>query len=736
MSSKKTLVIVESPSKCKKIEQYLGSSYKVIASCGHFTKLDSLDQISFDTFQINYKIDKGKVLKSIKDEIKKSKEVILATDDDREGEAIAWSLCLFCKLDIQKTKKMVFQEITKPALLHAIQHLTTIHMDRVRSQQARQILDIYLGYTISPMLWKYVQHTLSAGRCQTPSLSLIYDNQKEIDSLSLDTHFKCKVHLTEKYIPFQCTKPIPNPDIHSFMDELIKKKTWSVDTKKERQFKEKPPTILITSTLQQKAHSHFRYSPKLTMKYAQELYENGFITYMRTDSACYSKDVIQCLSKHIKKHHGDNYIRSDIETLSLNKNKNKAQEAHEGIRVCDLEVHESNVKTNAANTLYKFIYKHTVQCGMSDAVYHETVFGVSFKERSCEFRHVDKNCIFRGWTILDHISANASISFVSYLTLLYDAKTCFSLYYAQAEETCVEQKSHYHEASLIQKLESMGIGRPSTYASILANIIDKKYVIKGNIDGVKMDVSTYIFTKDKGLEQKTETKMVHQEKQKLSITPLGKQVCEFCYTHFHDLFQYDFTRQMENELDDIEHSTKEQKTVLSQYIQVVDRLIQETNENYQRNPDQIQKVKDQSIHCGVIQGNPWYIKNGMYGYYLCIGKKDHISLKEFEGFSVEQKINSNTPLQKIEQKQLIEYVETRATLRKQSMCVILTENYSIRESKYGYYLYYKTKKMKKPTFYKYNDERDEKREERNRWVIDKNKKEIVSYLTKKYNITI
>ena len=217
-------------------------------------------------------------------------------------------------------------------------------------------------------------------------------------------------------------------------------------------------------------------------------------------------------------------------------------------------------------------------------------------------------------TILDHISANASISFVSYLTLLYDAKTCFSLYYAQAEETCVEQKSHYHEASLIQKLESMGIGRPSTYASILANIIDKKYVIKGNIDGVKMDVTTYTFTKDKGLEHKTETKMVHQEKQKLSITPLGKQVCEFCYTHFHDLFQYDFTRQMENELDDIEHSTKEQKTVLSQYIQVVDRLIQETNENYQRNPDQIQKVKDQSIHCGVIQGNPWNIKNGMYGY--------------------------------------------------------------------------------------------------------------------------
>lgn len=736
MSSKKTLVIVESPSKCKKIEQYLGSSYKVIASCGHFTKLDSLDQISFDTFQINYKIDKGKVLKSIKDEIKKSKEVILATDDDREGEAIAWSLCVFCKLDIQNTKKMVFQEITKPALLHAIQHVTIINMDRVRSQQARQILDIYLGYKISPLLWKYVQHTLSAGRCQTPSLSLIYDNQKEIDNLSHETHFKCKVYYTEKQIPFQCNTHITKDDIHSFMEQLIKKQSWTIETKKERQFKEKPPTILITSTLQQKAHSYLRYTPKLTMKYAQELYENGFITYMRTDSACYSKDFIQTLSKHIKQYHGDKYIRNDIETLYLNKNKNKAQEAHEGIRVCDLSICESNVKTNAANTLYKFIYKHTIQCGMSDATYHETLFGIPFQERSCEFRHVDKNCIFRGWTILDNISGNTSNSFVSYLNILYDAKSQVSLFYAEAEEICVQQKSHYHEASLIQKLEYMGIGRPSTYASILANIIDKKYITKCNIDGIEMDVNTYLFTKDKGLTHKTETKMLRQEKQKLSITPLGKQVCDFCYTHFDDLFQYNFTEKMENALDEIERATQEQKAILVQYIQMVDTLIQETNDNYSSHPEQINKVKDQSLHCGSIRGNPWYIKNGMFGYYLCIGKKDNISLKDFKGFNVEKKINMGNGLDENETNLLIQYVDTRNTIRKQNMCIVLSPNYSIRQSKHGYYVFYKTKQMKKPVFYPYNNEKDDQQNTRDDWILNKNKTKIVTYLMKKYNITI
>lgn len=732
MASKKTLVIVESPSKCKKIEQYLGSGYKVVASFGHFTKLNSLEQISFDTFQIDYKVDKGKVLKTIKDEIKRCKDVILATDDDREGEAIAWALCVFCKLDLQKTKKMVFQEITKPALLHALEHLGHVNMDRVRSQQARQILDIYLGYTISPVLWKYVQHTLSAGRCQTPALRLVYENQQEIDSLSQETHFIVKAQFTDKRVPFSCLYHPDKSNIDVFMEKLSEPQDWRLESKKERQVREKPPTILITSTLQQKAHSYLRMSPKQTMKYAQELYENGLITYMRTDSACYSKEFLGSLEKHIKTQYGNTYISPQISSLVHNRNqKGKAQEAHEGIRVCDLTITKSQVKTQAANTLYSFIYKHTIQCAMSDAVYHETTFHIPFQDTS--FRHIDKQCTFKGWHIVD--PPKPMVSFVSYLNMMFESKTPFSLPYAEAQESLLHQKSHYHEASLIQKLESLTIGRPSTYASILTSIMDKKYVVKGNIEGKEVETTQFIFNRDKGLVKETVSKILRQEKQKLAITALGKQVCEFCYAHFNDLFQYSFTSLMEQSLDQIEHQDAEHKQVLTTFIQKVDALVQETKTNYESHPEQINKVKDQSLHCGEYKGHALYIKNGKHGYYACFGKKDKISLKEMKEFCVETAILRGECLD-VEKQALITFVENRKEVRKENMCVVLSPCCSIRKSKYGYYVYYQTKTMKKPLFYKYNNEKDTQTEERLQWIIDENKKEIASYLTKKYNLTI
>ena len=728
----KTLVIVESPSKCKKIEQYLGSGYKVVASFGHFTKLDSLDQISFDTFQIAYKVDKGKVLKTIKDEIKKCKDVILATDDDREGEAIAWALCVFCKLDLRKTKKMVFQEITKPALLRALDNLGHVNMDRVYSQQARQILDIYVGYKVSPMLWKYVQHTLSAGRCQTPALHLVYENQQAIDALSQDTHFIVKAKFTDKKAPFSCVDPIEKTAIDMFMNNLCDKQDWKVETKKERQVKEKPPTILITSTLQQKAHSYLRMSPKQTMKYAQELYENGLITYMRTDSACYSKEFIGSLEKHIVSSYGNAYVSPHLETLLQNRNqKGKAQEAHEGIRVCDLRVQKSQVKTQAANTLYSFIYKHTIQCGMSDAIYHETTFGIPFQETW--FRHIDKQCTFQGWRIVD--PPKPFVSFVSYLTTLFESKTSFGLPYSEATETLVHQKPHYHEASLIQQLESMGIGRPSTYASIIHSLIDKKYVIKGNIEGKEVETTHYVFNRDEGLMKEKVAKILRQEKQKLAITALGKQVCDFCYLHFQELFQYTFTTQMEQSLDMIENKEALHGDILSGFIQKVDHLIQETTSNYTAHPEQIKKVKDQSLHCGTYLGEPLYIKNGKHGYYACFGKKEKISLKEFQVFCIEDSIalGECSPLEK---ESLIEFIKQRDQLRNENMGVVLSPSCSIRKSKYGYYVYYKTKTMKKPTFYKYNDEKDDQTKQRFQWIEDQCKKEITSYLMKKYSITI
>ena len=229
----KTLVIVESPAKCKKIETYLGGDYKVIASYGHFTKLNSLDQINFDTYDIKYKVDNQKVLKQIKTEIKKCKEVIIATDDDREGEAIGWALCIFCKLDLGSTKKITFQEITKEAIAQAMMNITHINMDKVRSQQCRQILDIYLGYKISPMLWRNIQHKLSAGRCQTPALKLIYDNEEDIKGQDTDTHYNINSTFTSKNIKFQGEYAIDKSSIESFIEDKKNKEEWKINTYKK-----------------------------------------------------------------------------------------------------------------------------------------------------------------------------------------------------------------------------------------------------------------------------------------------------------------------------------------------------------------------------------------------------------------------------------------------------------------------------------------------------------------------
>lgn len=732
----KTLIIVESPSKCKKIEEYLGNQYKVIASYGHFTKLDSLDQIEFDSFQIKYKIDKSKILKNIRNEIKNCKEVILATDDDREGEAIAWSLCMFCELNINTTKKIVFQEITKHAIQNALDNITKINMDRVKSQQARQILDIYLGYKVSPLLWKYVQHKLSAGRCQTPALHLIYENQKIHDNLSFDTHFTIKGLFSVKRIPFQYNLNIENESIKQFMDKISKKDKYYIKDKNVSELKENPPFILITSSLQQKAYNLFRYSTKQTMKYAQELYENGYITYMRTDSICYSKEFITTLEKYIINHYGKSYLHSNLSLLHQNKNKNKSQEAHEGIRVCDLNKQICELQSNGACTLYKFIYKHSIQCAMSRAIYNQTTFKIMIDDNSLTsyFKHIDKMCIFKGWTILEKNKENDS--YVEYLKTIYESKTPIQLQYAEANEILKENKTHYNESSLIKKLESLNIGRPSTYSSIVENIINKKYILRGNIEGKKMNIRQLIYILGKNIQENYQEKSLNIEKNKLIITPIGKQVCEFCYKHFESVFEYSFTNKMETLLDEIEYGNHEQKDVLNTYITLLNNNIDITKKYYNNNPNEINKVKDQSLYCGIVENTPWYIKHGKYGYYLNIGKKDKISLKDFSEYSIEDKINNETLLSENDLNSLKKYVQQRNIIRNENICVELSPSCSIRKSKYGYYIYYKTKEMKKPSFLKYKHENKDKNAELIQYIENNDKIKIMDYILKKYKITI
>jgi len=739
--SNKILVIVESPSKCKKIEQYLGSKYKVIASYGHFTKLDDLQQINYDDFTIKYKIDNHKVVKQLRDNVKQAKDVIIATDDDREGEAIGWMICKFCNLDIKKTKKITFQEITKSALMNAMNNIQSVNMNRVKSQQARQILDLYLGYKISPMLWKYVQHKLSAGRCQTPALKLIYDNQEYFDSANSDTEYKVNSGFTSKNIVFSLTTNVEKKNILEFIEEIKDKSEWKINNVNVKEVTENPPQVLITSSLQQKASNNLKMSPKMTMKCAQELYENGYITYMRTDSVCYSKDFIDTLKTYIKTNYGEKYVMSNIEKLAINKNGGKAQEAHEGIRVCDLNMSETKLQNSSANRLYKFIYKHCIQCGMSisrsqDYEYFINSGSLSPQNKEYIFKYKENLSLFDGWKLLENESER--IYFRNYLDNLATSGGVFGMNYLEANEKLISNPKHLSEASLIQQLEKRNIGRPSTFSSIVQNIQDKKYVLKGNIEGSLKNVVNYKLNSEKELIEICKEECLNSEKSKLQITPLGKQVCEFCYNHFETIFNYEFTNNMENGLDNIESNETNNCKFLREYISSVEHLIKETNTNYKENPETIKKVCDTSIHCGQIDGAPAYIKSGKYGYYMTCGKngKTKVSLKDFRGFDIEHKINEQNGISEQELKLIIEFIKKGKEEKNKSILVVLNTDYSIRESKYGYYLYYKTKKMKQPKFMKYNDENDDKKQIRNNWIQENNIKEISNYLREKYKINI
>lgn len=732
----KTLIIVESPAKCKKIESYLGNNYKVIASCGHFTKLDSLDQINFENYNIKYKIDKSKVLKQMKDEISKASEVIIGTDDDREGEAIGWEICVFCKLNLKTTKKIVFQEITKSALMKALQNCRPINMNIVKSQQTRQILDIYLGFKISPQLWKHIQNKLSAGRCQTPALKLIMDNEEEFKAQSFETHYKVSGYFTQYNIKFDGNTNIDKENIEEFMNTMKHQEKWVIHNTKESQTSEKAPTVFITSTLQQKAYNALKMTPKMTMSYAQELYENGLITYMRTDSACISKEFVDKMKTFIETNYGEEYLKPDIYNLTKNKNKNKAQEAHEGIRVCDLNKPDVQMKNNGSNRLYKLIYNNTIMCGMCDSRNNEKKYMIEC-DNEYKLTYNDKICIFQGWKIIEQNDKNGN-SHRKYLDKMYETKQGLKKICIKAEEKLKTNLLHYNEASLVNKLEKMNIGRPSTFSSIIQNLQTKKYVEKGNIEGNVMNITNYLLNTDNQITHEEKETSLNQEKNKLKITPLGEIVCQFCFEHFNDLFNYDFTNMMESNLDKIENGENSQHDILGSYMNTVDVLLQKTKQHFQENPDKTKKLKEiNSIYCGKIDNVAYYIKHGPYGYYVNIGKNEKISLKEFDGFDIQSKIkNQINELCEDELSCLLNYIKASKNKKNENCLIVLNDEYSLRKSKYGYYIYHKTKKMKKPEFLKYNDEKDDKKEERNNWIENNNIDEIKNYVCKKYNIIL
>lgn len=731
------LVIVESPAKCKKIESYLGSGYKCVASFGHIYQLADIN--NDDNYAPDFKLlpSKGKYIKSLRDHIKKASEVILATDDDREGEAIAWHICRLARLPINTTKRIIFHEITKVAIQNAINSPTTIDMKKVHAQLGRQVLDRLVGYTISPVLWKKFfcggknRSGLSAGRCQTPAVRLVYDNQKDIEDAPGTKAFEVRGYFTTEDLEYRLNHDFTtNEETETFLEDSVSFQ-HTIKPAQDSTSVRRAPLPFSTSSLQQRASNELHYSPKRTMQIAQKLYEGGYITYMRTDNKKYSKEFIAQTKTFIKGRWSvdNSYIRKNINTLTIGKSKSKdnnAQEAHEAIRPTKL----STLKVplgDIENRLYSLIWANTVESCMSDAIL-DVYTSIITSPTKYVYKHAEELVKFPGWMIVrGYAKENKLFNFIKSLqsgTVEYN-----KIY---AKENLKNLKTHYTEARLVQMLEKKGIGRPSTFSSLIAKIQERGYVQKGNITGKKITCTDYKLVGDE-LEEIELEREFGNEKNKLILQPLGKMVVEFLINNFDELFIYSYTENMEKELDrisqgsaiwqnlcrDCDNTMKgllDNTTIKKTEIKIDDTHVymigrygpvikHDDNgtikfkkvrkdidmEKLQKGDYKVEDLviaQEQFIgrSIGSYKNKEVILKKGKFGLYMTHDSKNY-SLK-----SIRKRSDAIT-LEDV----LDILLGKKSTNPKVSR--ILNKDTSVRKGKYGLYIYYKTDSMSKPKFY-------------------------------------
>ena len=610
------LVIVESPAKCQKIESYLGPGYKCIASFGHLQELKSLKDIDINnnfTPKFNPIDSKQNQINKIKNSVAHAKEVVLATDDDREGEAISWHICKLFNLSTDITKRIIFHEITKPAITKAINNPTTLNMDLVNAQFGRQILDLIVGYKISPILWEQISRTknLSAGRCQTPALRLVYENQLEIDNAPGTKSYNTIGYFTDKNLPFALNYNYDDEDkMVGFLEDSVDF-NHILTCENPKDSIRKAPTPFTTSTLQQTSSNELHISPKETMQICQKLYEGGYITYMRTDSKIYSKDFVESALKFITTNYGEEYKIKDQLVLTDSTHKptkkkgskkeadNMAQEAHEAIRPTNVNIKalpDDGDFSNKERRLYNLIWKTTVESCMADALFKTILAKISAPEKH-EYRYTCENMVFLGWKIIDYnikkdlvIDSTKTMAY-EYLpkilnkTLNYKKITC--------KFTLKDLKTHYTEAKLVQLLEQKGIGRPSTFSSLIEKIQQRGYVKKENIKGKTIKCTDFELENDEILETETEREFGN-EKNKLIIQPTGILVIELLINKYPSLFSYEYTKNMEDFLDIIAKGDK-------LYSELCDNCLSEINQiNNTIDRNKREDIKIDDHHCYMI----------------------------------------------------------------------------------------------------------------------------------------
>lgn len=559
------LVIVESPAKCQKIQGFLGTGWKVIASMGHIRALQhSLDAVGIERdFEATYEWikAKSKTIKQLKESAKDAKEIYLASDADREGNFIAYSICLLLKLNPKTAKRITFTEITEKAIKYAVQHPQTLDMNQVHAQQARAMLDMMIGFTISPLLWKYVASSLSAGRCQTPALRLVIEREDAIQDFKAASSWQLHATWKTDGFAFESTMTDELEDEESAMNymENIYNITHGTITNKEiKPWSESAPQPFMTSTLQQQASALYGMNPANTMKIAQKLYEAGHITYMRTDKAVLSEEAVNAAKEWVKTAYGEEFVSQRTQVSQVS--QGNAQEAHEAIRPTHMEA--ETIQGDAyEKKLYRLIWQRTIQSVMS-AARGETCHIMIQLEGDTDFNWLSKwkRTTFEGWRragvvanlddtepLLEQTTEWERVSLMK-----VGDKLDWTGIRAEPKES--KAKGRYTEATLVRELETYGIGRPSTFASLLSAIQEREYVEIRDLPAKEVLITEYRIQPQRWPPTKSETKKKSgAEKHKLVPTDLGRSVWNWLKTQFEDLFAYDFTAQMEQRLDQIAH---------------------------------------------------------------------------------------------------------------------------------------------------------------------------------------